>query len=101
LAAGLQTKGSCCDRFKSGEVQATNSDIKRFATDLDPKPFYLDEAAAAAWQWQARPAVREMADTLKKEGVEVFIKRSPALGFAGIDKFPVLSRQHHDVTQRR
>jgi NAD/NADP transhydrogenase beta subunit len=40
-------------------------------------------AVAQAWH-----AVRETADTLKKEGVEVFIKRSLASGFAGIDKIP-------------
>jgi NAD/NADP transhydrogenase beta subunit len=34
---------------------------------------------------QAWHAVRETADTLKKEGVEVFIKRSLASGFARID----------------
>jgi acyl dehydratase len=34
--------------FKSGELQVINSDIKRFATDFDPQPFHLDEAAAAA-----------------------------------------------------
>ena len=32
--------------FKSGELQVINSDIKRFATDFDPQPFHLDEAAA-------------------------------------------------------
>ena len=53
-------------------------------------------AVAQAWH-----AVRETADTLKKEGVEVFIKRSLASGFAGIDNPPVLSRQHHDVARRR
>ena len=66
--------------FKSGELQVINSDIKRFATDFDPQPFHLDEAAAAAWRWRWH-AVRETADTLKKEGV----KRSLASGFAGID----------------
>jgi acyl dehydratase len=34
-------------RFKSGEVQVTESDIKRFAAEFDPQPFHLDEAAAA------------------------------------------------------
>jgi acyl dehydratase len=34
-------------RFKSGEVQITESDIKRFAAEYDPQPMHLDEAAAA------------------------------------------------------
>jgi acyl dehydratase len=34
-------------RFKSGNVQITESDIKRFAAEYDPQPMHLDEAAAA------------------------------------------------------
>lgn len=34
-------------RFKSGEVQITASDIKRFAAEFDPQPMHLDEDAAA------------------------------------------------------
>jgi acyl dehydratase len=34
-------------RFKSGSVQITEGDIKRFATEYDPQPMHLDEAAAA------------------------------------------------------
>lgn len=34
-------------RFKSGEVQITERDIKRFAAEYDPQPMHLDEAAAA------------------------------------------------------
>ena len=33
-------------RFKSGEVQITEGDIKRFAADFDPQPMHLDEVAA-------------------------------------------------------
>ena len=33
-------------RFKSKEVKITKDDIKRFATEFDPQPFHLDEAAA-------------------------------------------------------
>jgi acyl dehydratase len=33
-------------RFKSGETQVSREDIKRFATEFDPQPFHLDEAAA-------------------------------------------------------
>jgi acyl dehydratase len=28
-------------RFKSGEVQITESDIKRFAAEFDPQPMHL------------------------------------------------------------
>src|SRR5260370_7845406 len=45
-------------------------------------------AVAQAWH-----GVRETADTLKKEGVEVFIKRSLASGFAGIDN-PLFCRDN-------
>ena len=34
-------------RFKSGEVQVTESDIKRFASEFDPQPMHMDEDAAA------------------------------------------------------
>src|SRR5450432_4342689 len=33
-------------RFKSGEVTVTSEDIKRFASEFDPQPFHLDNAAA-------------------------------------------------------
>ena len=33
--------------FKSGEVQISESDIKRFAAEYDPQPMHLDEEAAA------------------------------------------------------
>jgi acyl dehydratase len=33
-------------RFKSGEVTVSAEDIKRFASEFDPQPFHLDEAAA-------------------------------------------------------
>jgi acyl dehydratase len=33
-------------RFKSGEVQITESDIKRFAAEFDPQPMHLDGVAA-------------------------------------------------------
>ena len=34
-------------RFKSDEVQITDLDIKRFASEFDPQPMHLDEDAAA------------------------------------------------------
>ena len=34
-------------RFKSGTVEITESDIKRFAAEYDPQPMHLDEEAAA------------------------------------------------------
>src|SRR5260370_2697652 len=33
-------------RFKSAEKVITREDIKRFATEFDPQPYHLDEAAA-------------------------------------------------------
>ena len=33
-------------RFKSGEGTVSAEDIKRFASEFDPQPFHLDEAAA-------------------------------------------------------
>jgi acyl dehydratase len=33
-------------RFKSGEATVSAEDIKRFASEFDPQPFHLDEAAA-------------------------------------------------------
>jgi acyl dehydratase len=34
-------------RFKSNDVQVTESDIKRFASEFDPQPMHLDDDAAA------------------------------------------------------
>jgi acyl dehydratase len=33
-------------RFKTGETTVRMEDIKRFASEFDPQPFHLDEAAA-------------------------------------------------------
>jgi acyl dehydratase len=33
-------------RFKSGTVQVTEEKIKEFASEFDPQPFHLDDAAA-------------------------------------------------------
>jgi acyl dehydratase len=33
-------------RFKSGEATVSREDIVRFASEFDPQPFHLDEAAA-------------------------------------------------------
>jgi acyl dehydratase len=33
-------------RFKSREITISTEDIKRFASEFDPQPFHLDEAAA-------------------------------------------------------
>jgi acyl dehydratase len=33
-------------RFKSQEKRVTREDIKRFASEFDPQPYHLDEAAA-------------------------------------------------------
>jgi acyl dehydratase len=33
-------------RFKTGETTVSKEDIKRFASEFDPQPFHLDDAAA-------------------------------------------------------
>jgi len=33
-------------RFKTGAIEVTREDIKRFAAEFDPQPYHLDEAAA-------------------------------------------------------
>jgi acyl dehydratase len=33
-------------RFRTGETTVSKEDIKRFASEFDPQPFHLDEAAA-------------------------------------------------------
>jgi acyl dehydratase len=33
-------------RFKTGETTVSREDIKRFASEFDPQPFHMDEAAA-------------------------------------------------------
>lgn len=43
-------------RFKSGEVQITGDDIKRFAAEFDPQPMHLDEEAAKKTLFKGLPA---------------------------------------------
>ena len=42
-------------RFKSGSVQITEGDIKRFAAEYDPQPMHMDEAAAAKTAFKGLP----------------------------------------------
>jgi len=67
--------------LKAESFKVINSDIKRFRDGLRSTavPFGRAAARMAVPAWHA---VRETADTLKNEGVEVFIKRSLASGFA-------------------
>jgi acyl dehydratase len=43
-------------RFKSQEKVVTREDIKRFASEFDPQPFHLDEAAAEATTFKGAAA---------------------------------------------
>ena len=72
-------------RFKGGQVQVTEADIKRFAAEFDPQPFHLDEAAAqktafkglAASGWHTAALAMRLA-------VEINPSRHPLLGL-GVD----------------
>src|ERR1700733_8331941 len=72
--------------FKSGEVSVTAEDIKRFASEFDPQPFHLDEAAAektafkglAASGWHTAAIAMNLAVSVKPFGPH------PPLG-AGVD----------------
>jgi acyl dehydratase len=63
-------------RFKGGEVQITESDIKRFASEFDPQPFHLDNEAAqhtvfkglAASGWHTAALAMRLAVELKPFG---------------------------------
>jgi acyl dehydratase len=63
-------------RFKGGEVQITESDIKRFAAEFDPQPFHLDNEAAqhtvfkglAASGWHTAALAMRLAVELKPFG---------------------------------
>ena len=63
-------------RFKGGEVQVTESDIKRFAAEFDPQPFHLDNEAAkqtlfkglAASGWHTAALAMRLAVELKRFG---------------------------------
>jgi acyl dehydratase len=73
-------------RFTSGEVTVTREDIKRFATEFDPQPFHLDEAAAektafkglAASGWHTAAIAMSLAVQIRPFGPH------PLLG-AGVD----------------
>ena len=43
-------------RFTSGETTVSREDIKRFASEFDPQPFHLDEAAAQESAFKALAA---------------------------------------------
>src|SRR5437588_11492610 len=73
-------------RFKSGEVTLTREDIKRFASEFDPQPFHMDEAAAentafkglAASGWHTAAIAMNLAVQVRPFGPH------PLLG-AGVD----------------
>src|SRR3979490_2500618 len=73
-------------RFKSGEVTVSREDIKRFASEFDPQPFHLDEAAAektafnglAASGWPTAAIAMSLAVQIRPFGPH------PLLG-AGVD----------------
>ena len=62
--------------FKSGETTVTREDIKRFASEFDPQPFHLDEAAAektafkglAASGWHTAAIAMNLAVQIKPFG---------------------------------
>jgi acyl dehydratase len=73
-------------RFTSGKVTVTREDIKRFASEFDPQPFHLDEAAAektalkglAASGWHTAAIAMSLAVQIRPFGPH------PLLG-AGVD----------------
>jgi acyl dehydratase len=73
-------------RFKSGETTVSREDIKRFASEFDPQPFHLDEAAAentilkglAASGWHTAAIAMNLAVQTRPFG------RHPLMG-AGVD----------------
>ena len=73
-------------RFKSGEVTVSADDIKRFASEFDPQPFHMDEAAAentafkglAASGWHTAAIAMNLAVQVRPFGPH------PLLG-AGVD----------------
>ena len=74
-------------RFKSGEATVSREDILRFATEFDPQPFHLDEAAAeksmlnglAASGWHTAALAMRLAITARPFGPH------PLFG-AGVDE---------------
>jgi acyl dehydratase len=59
-------------RFKSGEVEITEGDIKRFAAEFDPQPMHLDEIAAAKTLFKGLAAsVWHTAAIAMKLGVQI------------------------------
>ncbi len=63
-------------RFKGGQVQITEADIKRFAAEFDPQPFHLDNEAAkhtafkglAASGWHTAALAMQLTVELKPFG---------------------------------
>ena len=74
-------------RFKSQEKVVTREDIKRFASEFDPQPYHLDEAAAqeatfkglAASGWHTAAIAMRLAVEVRPFG------RHPLLGL-GVDE---------------
>lgn len=46
-------------RFKSPEKVVTREEIKRFASEFDPQPYHLDEAAAKQTTFKACKLAQE------------------------------------------
>ena len=63
-------------RFKSAEKLVTREDIKRFAAEFDPQPYYLDDAAAektplqglAASGWHTAAIIMRLATDVRPFG---------------------------------
>src|SRR5437588_12325596 len=72
-------------RFKSGEVTVTREDIKRFASEFDPQPFHMDEAAAentafkglAASGWHTAAIAMNLRSEERRVGKECRARWSP------------------------
>src|SRR5262245_23914486 len=96
-------------RFKSQEKVVTREDIKRFASEFDPQPYHLDEAAAeqtplkglAASGWHTAANAMRLAETPWKVRFSFRISRSGRKEHApGKGKLRQIEKRHGGAERR-
>ena len=88
-------------RFKSGDVQITETDIKRFAAEYDPQPMHLDEEAAQRSMLKGLSGSGwHLCSIMMRMMFDFYIGRTASLGSPGVNEMKWLAplRPGDDLT---